>query len=553
MVARVYIKDVASHLEGEFESQLNAGVSFDELFVTFQGKLFWTCPGGHLVHQTPRARLRSKCKECALSRSRRTLKDFHPTLLAEFDNDLNGDQAPENLYSRSPGEYWWRCAESGFHHSYPATVRAKISGRRCVYCAGVKILPGFNDWQTLFGDKLDLLWIGAKNLDDEGNPLDPQTLGVDDRKPRYWKCLTGNHERVISISSAIQGFRLRKACRACAGYRAIDGETDALTVYPELTERLDISINPVSSLSGLHPGSEKSLHWRCENNHNWTRSVKEEIRSKGCTKCSGKVVWLGRNDLRSQHPIVASQFAIDLNLSAEGKSLAPEEVHMGSNANYWWRCLEFGHMWRTTVQKRTLEKTGCPYCSDRKVWPGFNDLVSRRPDLIDEIDFDREPGLNPRKLLWVSHSQVSWKCQEGHEWKAQVYARTTNGGRRPTGCPDCAEFGFNPNRPAILYFIKHEPLGAFKVGIANETSVRLSSLTGKGWVVISTDLFQFGHQARFVEKSFHTWRKLVAKAPNFLNEKHMGRLGGWTETFESARLDESTVASKLQSIIDTIL
>ena len=551
MVVKKLLRDSHPELRAQFNETLNAGVAFDDLFVIFNEKVFWTCPQGHLIHQKPRLRTQGKCLPCSYDKSRKYLKDYHKQLLSEFARDDNEGVDPETLYSRSQGTYVWVCLKSGRKHTYRATVKARIMGHACPYCAGMEILPGFNDWMTL-EPLQDLLWDYEKNVYSDGRQIDPSTFGLDNRTKFHWICLTGNHERVISISSAIQGQRLGKVCRTCSGYKCLPGLNDALTLFPHLRDRISPEANFDLDLTNLHPGDRETLiTWICENKHTWTRSVAEELRSKGCGKCSGKELWQGHNDLQSQFPDLADQIAYDLNKDLVGfVQVPPMELHMNSSLDSWWRCREHSHTWRTKVEKRTREGTGCPFCSDRRVWTGFNDLWTKRPDLVDEIDFDKEPGLDPKKLLWVSHDEINWICSEGHKWSAALHLRSSNSNRTPTGCPNCAVSGFKPDNPGIIYFIENADLLAYKVGITNAGTQRLSSWLGQGWKLIEKYEFTRGAEARYVETRFHFWRRNVLLLSDFLSREDVGRMGGWTETFNNQSLTTDEVKQKIQELID---
>ena len=551
MVVKKLLKDSHPELRKQFHPDLNSGVSFDELFVIFDDKVFWTCPAGHLIHQKPRGRTQGKCAPCSIDRSRKYLRDHQKHLLNEFDSTANDDVDPGTLYTRSPGAFFWVCKKSGVSHTYKATVKARIMGHACQYCAGIEILPGFNDWMTL--EPLDdLLWNDVKNVDDEGNPIDPTTLGVDNRTTYYWTCLIGNHERKISISSAVQGKRLGKVCRTCSGYKTISGLNDAFSLYPSMRTRLHKKLNQKLDLDSLHPGNrEISLTWICANEHTWERSFAEELKSKGCGKCLGIELWEGHNDLLSQFPSIASEIAYDLNQGLDGfVQELPGKLHKNSYLDSWWRCEKHGHTWRTKVEKRTRGETGCPFCSDRRVWQGFNDLWTKRPDLVDEIDFDKHSGLDPKQLLWVSHDEINWRCAEGHTWPARLHLRSSNSNRKPTGCPSCAVSGFKPEEPAIIYFIENQNLMAFKVGITNTGTQRLKTWLGRGWELIEAFDFEIGAEAKYVEKRFHFWRRRILEAEDYLTSKDVGRLGGWTETFSIQSVASEVVRLKLREVIE---
>ena len=76
----------------------------------------------------------------------------------------------------------------------------------------------------------------------------------------------------------------------------------------------------------------------------------------------------GINDLATLEPLLEKQWS-------EKNKIKPTEVSIGSHKKVIWRC-EKGHEWEAAVKSRTINKTGCPYCSHNKVLAGFNDLAS---------------------------------------------------------------------------------------------------------------------------------------------------------------------------------
>ena len=76
--------------------------------------------------------------------------------------------------------------------------------------------------------------------------------------------------------------------------------------------------------------------------------------------------------------------------------LTPDTVSYGSKKKVWWTC-ENGHSWQTTVHVRS-EGSGCPYCTGRKVLPGFNDLETLYPDVAAQWDREKNGPLSPRDV-----------------------------------------------------------------------------------------------------------------------------------------------------------
>lgn len=106
-------------------------------------------------------------------------------------------------------------------------------------------------------------------------------------------------------------------------------------------------------------------------------------------------------------------------------------------SKYWWQCSR-GHEWEAKVVHR-LNGTGCPYCSNRKVIPGFNDLASVSPALGKEWhptrNLSKEGGiLSSSEIPFGSGRRAVWQCSKKHIWEATVDERF----RRGNGCPYCS-------------------------------------------------------------------------------------------------------------------
>lgn len=176
-------------------------------------------------------------------------------------------------------------------------------------------------------------------------------------------------------------------------------------------------------------GNGKKVWWRCEKGHTWQAVISSRSGGKGCPVCSGRMVAAGVNDLASVYPALAAQW----HPSKNGK-LTPQEVTSASNKRVWWKCPR-GHEWQTAVYSRTQDFTDCPYCTNRKVLAGFNDLATVQPRLAALWHPSLNGALTPKQVTAGSKKKVWWVCPEGHEWKAAVHARA---GNRKNGCPVCA-------------------------------------------------------------------------------------------------------------------
>ncbi len=126
----------------------------------------------------------------------------------------------------------------------------------------------------------------------------------------------------------------------------------------------------------------------------------------------------GINDLKTKFPSIA----------AEAHGWDPSLVLPGSHKQYQWKCKK-GHNWKTRVGHRTSSKSSCPYCANKKVLRGFNDLKTKFPSIAAEAY-----GWDPSLILPGCNQRKKWKCELGHEWDTSVNKRTQPEG---TNCPYC--------------------------------------------------------------------------------------------------------------------
>ena len=116
----------------------------------------------------------------------------------------------------------------------------------------------------------------------------------------------------------------------------------------------------------------------------------------------------------------------------------PDRVAFASRMKVWWQC-GHGHVWESRVDSRSQRGSGCPYCSNHTLLPGYNDLASQNPELTAEWYQPLNGSLTPKQVLHSSHRKAWWQCTLGHVWKTEILVRTVGG----HGCPICAGQGKN--------------------------------------------------------------------------------------------------------------
>lgn len=242
-------------------------------------------------------------------------------------------------------------------------------------------------------------------------------------KKAWWICNKGHN-----YESAIRNRANGTQCPYCLGRIAITGENDLTTTHPELIEEWDYEKNTVDPKT-IKAGSNTKVWWKCSKNHEWHISPNNRTsQNSQCPYCSNRKVLKNYNDAETIYPQFQQEYDNEKNIHNY------DEILLNSKKKFWWIC-ELGHSYESAGEKKVLGQ-GCPYCANRKVLLGFNDLVSQYPNLIEEWDYEKN-SKNPEEFVPGSHTKVWWKCIKNHSWITQVAFRATH--VRKSGCPDCSK------------------------------------------------------------------------------------------------------------------
>lgn len=351
---------------------------------------------------------------------RETLKEYclkysREDLLLQWHDSKNGDLTPSDVSFGSHKKIWWQCKKG---HEWQSAVYARTEKAcGCPYCAGKRIAPG-QDFGSIFPE-LAAQWHPQKNGKAQPNQYLPGS------HTSVWWCCGQGHEWRAMIKSRVEG----NGCPYCSGRAVLAGENDLQTMAPMLAEQWHPTKNGNLHPTQVTPGSAQKVWWQCERGHEWQAEVYTRTSGKGCPVCAGRVIIPGENDLESYDPELARQWCREKN----GR-LLPNQVSAYSSKQVWWQC-ERGHQWKAVISSRTFSNNGCPYCGNRKLLAGFNDLKTLEPLVAAQWHPTKNAPLEPTMVMPGSTRRVWWKCIDGHEWKAVIYSRT---GTQKCGCPECA-------------------------------------------------------------------------------------------------------------------
>ena len=536
-------------------------------------KARWRCPLGHEWETViyDRVKLNSQCHVCSnlsVLAGFNDLATTHPDLAAEADG-----WDPSTVHKGMSKKVAWRCHRA---QVWVSNTKDRVRGSGCPYCAGKRAIPGETDLATTHPD------LAAEGL------FDPTTVSAGSGKKMPWRCLKG-HEWAAAVASRTAG----RGCPVCSNRLIVPGFNDLATLRPDLAAEAD-GWDPATAGAGTN----KKMPWRCLKGHEWKAVVGSRTGGRGCPVCSGNAVLAGFNDLASVAPSIA----------AEADGWDPRTVTAGSRQKLPWKCA-YGHCWTTSADKRTSGQ-GCPYCGNKSVMPGFNDLATTHPALAAEaVDWD------PSTLTAGSDKKVAWRCLKGHEWKAVVYSRAIGRGcpicagrqvlvgfndlrtihpdiaaeatgwdpatvtavsgeirlwrcgeghewkarvanrRNGSGCPVCAITGFNPGADGWLYLMRHDDWQMLQVGITNHPRDRFALHAGHGWEPLEIRGPMDGVLTQEWESSILKYLQLkgvslVSSTTRAMPER-TAKLRGWGEAWWKSDFDISSITRLMALIHDS--
>ena len=411
----------------------------------------WICYLGHVWRATVGHRSRgSGCPYCAgqqVLAGYNDLATLNPALAKEA---VGWD--PSTVTEWSNKKVAWRCKKG---HDWSVAVCDRSSGRGCPCCAGQRVNPGLSDLATT-----------NPNLAAQAFGWDPSTEMAGSNHKREWICEHGHvWKSAIYVRSSGRG------CPICSGNQVLAGFNDLATTNPDLAAQAH-GWDPTTVTAG---SSFRKFEWRCEKGHVWSVAVCDRSSGRGCPYCANKKLLVGFNDMATTHPEIA----------AEAHGWNATAYIAGSNLKFEWQC-ELGHIWNAVMKSRT-RGSSCPYCTGKKVLVGFNDLVTTHSEIAAEAH-----GWNPTVVSRGSDSKHKWRCPKGH-----VYLCTASNRVAGTGCPSCAETGFNPSKPGCLYLIESVERDMLQIGITNDLKRRLKEhARGHFDLVIEVTPYRIGQLAK---------------------------------------------------------
>ena len=187
----------------------------------------------------------------------------------------------------------------------------------------------------------------------------------------------------------------------------------------EIMKYWDYEKNDNDLLNKITTGSQKLVWWKCEKQHSYQQIVKSKTKGVGCPICSNKLIVKGINDLATTNPELLQEWDYSLN------NVKPNQISKGSEKKVWWKCNKCGESYESFLYSKEKNK-GCPFCSNKKIKQGLNDIFTLEPNWKKYWNFElnKISGIDPYKLSTNSHTKVNWICSKCNKKFVRALSKT---------------------------------------------------------------------------------------------------------------------------------
>lgn len=404
----LYTYCINNHLEDvitEFDTDKNK-FTMKDVTAGSDRDTWWKCPNGHSYKSSPSRRVMkgSGCGICShniLVKGINDLATTHPEIAKEWDYERNKEKPDEVMAGSNIKKYWFICPKG---HSYKTTVLGRKRGTDCPQC-NIENHTSFPERAIFYymkqyiGEVEDSYHnpiIGRKEIDIF---LPKYNFGIEYDGQAWHKDYNRDIEKdKVCYKNGIELLRVREY--GCYEYDSTSIKT-YITSYnmEELNNAILFIFNYLNKKFGLKIKPDVDVD-------------RDRVKILELMNLSEK-----KNSLANYCPNIEEYWDYEKN-----GIIRPEQISHASEKKIYLKCSQ-GHTWISKAGDFVL-RPYCPYCSGRKVWSGFNDLVTTHPEIAKEWNYEKNGHLKPIEVKAGSNKKVWWKCSKGHEWQAVINTRT---------------------------------------------------------------------------------------------------------------------------------
>ena len=363
-------------------------------------KYLWICKNHGEYEQYLSAQIRglkTKYNGCPYCAGKKVKKEesfgyVHPELVKEYSPENK-----ENIFEvslNSDKEAIWQC-ECG--NKWTATFRTRHQGfGNCRKC------NPYSNYENMLADvrpDLEDYYKDERSFD---------SYAVSSNEDTIWECENGHRFNMpVYKMTRYTSF----ICPICEGIRLEQGVNDFETNYPELSK--EWSINNERKPSETIKTTNHVIKWICKDcGYEYLAKLQEKINGYTCPVCDNRTTVKGINDLATTHPLLVNEYS-----KANTRDITT--IRKDIEVYVLWTCPDCHNDYQYMVKYKEAGDKICPFCNNKRVKPGFNDLLTVEPELAERYSINNELPAN--RILASSPSIFRWNCNNcGGEYPATI-------------------------------------------------------------------------------------------------------------------------------------
>jgi len=429
------ILTLCPELNDQFDLDNNPDIDIYSLVFGSHVKIAWKCnicgykwssKIKHRVKKLSENRYEARgCPSCSSRiNKKRTFAQEYPELAEIHIDSLSGHSLADvhGKDSNFRTEYW-RCKDCGeiFQSSVQSMIQSYKKGYSgCPYCSHIKVREG-RSFGKLHPDLICEY--------DDKNEIDIFSVFPNSKKSVIWIC-KNDPTHVWTATFALRHCGGGE-CPVCNHNYPIKGINTFSDIYPDLVPLWCNKNN--RKPDNVFFDSCLWFYWICPDcKAEFGAYIKDIVDGKNnCPYCNNRRVLSGVNSLAGTHPEIARHWSPD-------NDDLPDNYFPTSSVYKLWICPTCKGEFSTSIRNMVTETDNCPYCSGRKVLPGYNSFAVKHPKLLEELDFINSYSIaDPDELSENSNVKLWWICEQGHKYPMSPADRLYYKKRDRKSCPHC--------------------------------------------------------------------------------------------------------------------
>lgn len=390
------------------------------------------------------------CSDKQMLKGYNTLQETHPYLEKFWDK--SNDKSISEYWHKSFDVLNWKCPCCNIQFQCSPV---EMISRTNLENSNFETCPKNCDWNKLVfnndifhnSPRLRKEWSKKNNI-----PVHLALSHIDTKK-YWWNCSICQGEYLCSIPIRRE---VIDSCPYCNDEQPLKGYNTISDIHPELTSYWSSKNTQKIDEVTLSEAKNKKYIWLCdccnlEFNEKLSivldkfSNINNRELKKICPYCNKKIP-KPEESLGYKKPFLKSEWLENINGDIYN-------VFSNSNDIIEWICRKCHRNFKAKISNRAEDDKCCPYCSNRILIKGINDLATTHPHLIKEWS-----NLNDRQLSCLTNKssyKAWWKCSVCSNTYQQVVSSKLIS---KTSCPYCRKTkvlkGFNDLATTHPWLIK---------------------------------------------------------------------------------------------------